>query len=448
MKKIFSILFMFATLLWSCEEKFAEGDFNFYDIEEPENTNTLPSMPEIGKKGAAITTKGTQWSFRVSNLNVHWHYSWGSSLSEYEPSNVDFVPMIWGKNGIDEEKVAELKALKEAGNIRYLLGFNEPDGAEQANMTVDEAIERWPLLEEVGVPLGSPAPVNPTGDWLQEFMQKAEDNGLRVDFVCVHWYGGVNAQGLINRLEEVYNLYGKPIWITEFAPADWNATTPEENRHTPEEVLSFMQTVLPQLEDLGYLQRYAWFSFNQDSPVGTSSALFDLEGNLTTLGEFYANFEPNVYIGEGKEPYVDPAIVFQENYEEYAAGTSLTDLGYDVWEGTATVVSGGAFEGQQFGQSDVSKNNFAVRYPITLEAGKTYSIEIATKMQDGAKHVFQVHPRSEYEYAWVECFNSEWEVHTTEITVTEGNEDVIIALYRWPTKQLSWDQIIVKEVVQ
>ena len=31
----------------------------------------------------------------------------------------------------------------------------------------------------------------------------------------------------------------------------------------------------------------AWFSFEMNETVGTSSALFDLEGNLTTLGRFY-----------------------------------------------------------------------------------------------------------------------------------------------------------------
>ncbi|MFW6277443.1 MAG: glycoside hydrolase family protein [Prolixibacteraceae bacterium] len=446
MKKIFSVLFLVAMLFWACDDKFAEGEFQFYNIEEPQGNGTLPGIPEIGKKGAAFTTNGTQWSYKVSDLKAHWHYSWGSTLSEYEPANVDFVPMIWGYNGINPEKVAELKALKEEGKIRYLLGFNEPDGEKQANMTVDQAIEKWPMLEEVGVPLGSPAPVNPAGEWLQEFMQRAETEGLRVDFVCVHWYGGTNVQGLLNKLEEVYNLYGKPIWITEFAPADWDANTPAENRHSTEEVLTFMENALPELENLNYVDRYAWFSFSQNRAAGTSSALFDAEGNLTELGTYYANFDPNIYIGDGKAPEVDPAIVFQDNFEDYASGSDLTDQGYIVWEGSASVVSGDAFEGQHFGQSDASKNNFALRRPITLEAGKTYSIEIATKMQDGAKHTLQVHPRDEYEYAWVECLNSDWQINSTEITITEGNEEVIIALYRWPKKVLSFDNIVIREL--
>ena len=207
MKKIFSILFVFAALLWSCEEKIAEGDFSFYEVGETGTTDVLPEVPDIGKRGIGLATQGSLWSIKVGKLDVHWHYSWGSTLPEFEPRYVDFVPMLWGKNGIDEEKIAELQTLKEQGDLRYLLGFNEPDKMDQANMTVDEAIEKWPMLEEVGVPLGSPAPADPTGDWLQEFMQKADANDLRVDFICVHWYGEVDAQNFLYQLSQVHSLY-------------------------------------------------------------------------------------------------------------------------------------------------------------------------------------------------------------------------------------------------
>jgi hypothetical protein len=449
MKRNYLVLFLFilTAIFASCEDKFAEGNFTFYDIEEPENTNLLPTAPEIGKKGAAFTTKGAQWSSRVFALKAHWHYSWGNELSEFEPVNIDFVPMQWGKWGPDEAKLAELKTLKEEGKIRYLLGFNEPDGAKQANMTVQEALDKWPVLESVGLPLGSPACVDPTGAWMKEFMQKAGEGGLRVDFVCVHWYGGTSAASLISKLEEVYSLYGKPIWITEFAPADWNAATPQENKHSPAAVLSFMQTVLPQLEELSYVKRYAWFSFGQESAAGTSSALFDKEGNLTALGQYYASFKPNIYIGPGKVPAVDPSIIFQDDFEAYAEGANLSGEGYVVWEGTASVGAAGAFEGDRFGQSDISKINFAIRRALTLEAGKTYSFEVTTKMQDGVAHTIQVHPKAAYGDVWKTATNAGWETHTVQFTVTAGNENVVIALYRYAKKQLAFDNIVVKEVL-
>ncbi|MCD6596403.1 MAG: hypothetical protein J7L04_01870, partial [Bacteroidales bacterium] len=155
------------------------------DDEEP------PVVVEYEKKGAAFTAKGLTWNKYVAGIKPFWHYSWSSDISIIEPDNVEFVPMVWGK-GFDDQNVAALKQLADEGKIKYLLGFNEPDGEEQANMTVDEAIALWPKMEEVGVPLGSPATVNPLNDWMKEFMSKASAQGLRIDFVCVHSYGGAS----------------------------------------------------------------------------------------------------------------------------------------------------------------------------------------------------------------------------------------------------------------
>ena len=40
-------------------------------------------------------------------------------------------------------------------------------------------------------------------------------------------------------------------------------------------------------EEAWQVTQKAWFSFEMNETVGTSSALFDLEGNLNTLGRFY-----------------------------------------------------------------------------------------------------------------------------------------------------------------
>jgi hypothetical protein len=48
-----------------------------------------------------------------------------------------------------------------------------------------------------------------------------------------------------------------------------------------------MDQVLPELDDLDFLERYAWFPSLPDSPPLGTSALFDAEGALTPLGELY-----------------------------------------------------------------------------------------------------------------------------------------------------------------
>ncbi|WP_242121684.1 MULTISPECIES: glycoside hydrolase family protein [Aestuariivivens] len=305
MNNIFRTLIVFGIIFTSCERKFNLNQFGYEEIDAPLIVPPTPDAEAVGKKGVCFTLSSDRFSTKISTLQAHWFYTWGPGLSgevyDMKPEYTEFVPMQWGKWNINDERVAELKVFRDAGKMHYLLGFNEPDKTDQANMTVDEAIDRWPKLMEVGVPLGSPATTNPLNDWMKEFMQRATEENLRVDFVTVHSYRGASVDNFINMLEDVWNEYGKPIWITEFAVADWTAATPEDNKFSPEQVLNFMKGVLPKLEDLDYVKRYSWFSFKESSSAGTSSALFDSNGELTPLGEYYADFKPNVFIGPGKD---------------------------------------------------------------------------------------------------------------------------------------------------
>ena len=171
--------------------------------------------------------------------------------------------------------------------MKTLLGFNEPDQKKQGNMTVEEALEQWPKLMELGVRLGSPAGVHPDSDWMKAFMKGVEERQLRVDFVTVHSYGGPNADALMKRLAAVHELFGRPLWITEFAVGDWSAKSRAENKYRPEQVVEFVGKVLPQLDACEFVERYAWFSAKPDSAALGPSALFNHDGTLTPVGEVY-----------------------------------------------------------------------------------------------------------------------------------------------------------------
>jgi hypothetical protein len=262
---------------------------------QPQDNNSV--IRKNPRKGACITTKNTGWDTKIKNLNASWHYSWGAELNSLEPENVEFVPMIWGAwsdTAAVQQKLDHILALKNQGKVKYLLGFNEPDHTDQANMSVETALAYWPKLEKVGIPLGSPAAANPTGEWMKSFMLEAGKRNLRIDFVCVHWYGGISASAFLARLKEIHDLYNRPIWITEFAPADWNATSVVTSKYSKSDILNFMKEVLPALDNLEYVQRYAWFSASETSgPLG-NAALFDGSGKLTTLGKFYSTFEGKI----------------------------------------------------------------------------------------------------------------------------------------------------------
>lgn len=256
---------------------------------ETEEPVTNPKHPVSIKKGACITTKNDTWASRVSALNVYWHYSWGVDTNRTEPDSVRFVPMIWGKWSL-ERNLQKVDSLAKIGKVDHLLGFNEPDGKEQANMTVEESLSYWPKLMDLNIPLGSPACVHADNDWMKGFMARVEEKGYRVDFICVHWYGGANAQSLIDHLKSIHDLYNRPIWLTEFAPADWSASSPETSKVTKTKALAFMQQILPALEGMDYLHRYSWFSADPGSAALGNSALFDSTGKLTLLGEYYSKF--------------------------------------------------------------------------------------------------------------------------------------------------------------
>jgi len=256
---------------------------------ETEDPLAKPKLPVSSKKGACFTTKKDTWSSRVSALNVSWHYSWGVDANIAEPDSVRFVPMIWGKWSLDKS-LQKVDSLAKIGKVNYLLGFNEPDGIEQANLTVEESLSYWPKLMNLNIPLGSPACVHADNDWMKGFMAKVEEKGYRVDFICVHWYGGANAQSLTDHLKSIHELYNRPIWLTEFAPADWGASSPATSKVTKAKALAFMQEILPALEKTDYVKRYSWFSADTESAALGNSALFDSAGMLTPLGAYYSKF--------------------------------------------------------------------------------------------------------------------------------------------------------------
>jgi hypothetical protein len=250
------------------------------------------------KKGIALTLRpiGRSGSWydnipKVTKLNVTWNYSWGPTRRDSQPDFIDFLPMIWGYNNNPNNLKATLADILALQNPKMILGFNEPDNEDESNIAVYEALNAWPILESANVPLVSPSCVDPSGDWMTTFMSEAIKRQYRVDIVGVHYYGGTDSSLFQNVLTSLYKAYQKPILVTEFAPADWQAQSPEENRYSPKEVLDFMKDILPWMESKDWIVGYSWFSFEINSPIGTSSALFKKDGDLTALGKYYADWQ-------------------------------------------------------------------------------------------------------------------------------------------------------------
>ena len=197
--------------------------------------------------------------------------------------------MVWGWYGNSADWTRQHFPTPPPPNAAPLLGFNEPDGKEQANLSVEAALAAWPALMETGRRLGSPSAVHADKAWMTQFMAEADRRKYRVDFITVHWYAEPKVSSLMAYLDKIYRIYQKPLWVTEFAAADWAATSPKNIRYTPEEVSRFMRELLPALERTPYIERFSWFSFRDDDKHGACSALFDAKGKLTELGRIYAD---------------------------------------------------------------------------------------------------------------------------------------------------------------
>jgi hypothetical protein len=234
---------------------------------------------------SAGTTDGVTNELRQSG--AHWVYNWDATPNFAVPRGVQFVPMIWDTAAATSERLALASAYGPE-----LLGFNEPDRSDQADLTVEEALDAWPALESTGLRLGSPAVASDGADpdgWLGKFMAGAHKRGLRVDFVAVHWYGsdfraGAATSQLRDYLVSVHQRYRTPVWLTEYALIDFADGV--QRYPTPHQQARFIARSTRMLERLRWLERYAWFALPAP-PAGPSTGLFRPDGAATAAGRAY-----------------------------------------------------------------------------------------------------------------------------------------------------------------
>lgn len=262
-----------------------------------------PAITAVAARGpvaasAAHARKGAGvWVFNgvhraLIKSGVSWYYTWGPDHHGItNPRGVAFVPMIWGASSVT---TAALREVRHEG--RYLLGFNEPDNAGQANMTVSRALKLWPRLMSTGMRLGSPAVATGAatrGGWLDRFMRGASARHYRVSFITVHWYGGdfVTSRAvreLRGYLRAIHARYHRPLWLTEFALIRFGAqvTFPSPGRQA-----AFVTAATAMLRRLSYVQRYAWFALPATTGDGTAG-LFHPGAVATRAGRAFEAVRP------------------------------------------------------------------------------------------------------------------------------------------------------------
>jgi hypothetical protein len=244
---------------------------------------------------------GARGVTEVELIKGTWWYSW--SADQESRINQSYVPIKqnqhWPGWSVINNKTV----------VNHLLGFNEPDRPDQANMTVAQALAAWPEYMRSGLRLGTPATASPNA-WLYEFVDSCKARNWRVDYVAVHAYwGNKSPQNWYNDLRNLHRRTGLPIWITE-----WNngANWTTESWPTPNKSLSpanaakqlnDLKAILNVLDTASFIERYSIYNWVQDAramilsgdyrvtvnpTTGQNDTVF-LENGLTPAGVHYKN---------------------------------------------------------------------------------------------------------------------------------------------------------------
>ena len=220
-------------------------------------------------------------------LRCGWFYDW--NIGARSSPDLEYVAIRQNRHwpGMDQD-------WRQKG-INHVLGFNEPDKSDQAKMSVDEAIDAWPILLKTGLRIGSPAVSDGGLEWLYDFISKAEKSSLRVDFVAVHYYravadpgdGRAAAEQLKVFVDDIHRRTGRPIWITEWNNgANWtSAPDPDEQQQR-----RAIEAMTEMLDEHPFVERYALYNWVEDG-----RRLVREDGALTPAGEVYRDRNSPVF---------------------------------------------------------------------------------------------------------------------------------------------------------
>lgn len=284
---------------------------------------------------AKSTKRGAGWDEHNVALNerhaeqlrpgVSWVYNWGPDAGT--PAAYDdelaFMPMAWNGNYNEQRLRAWYKAHPES---KYLLGFNEPNFADQARMTPAEAAAAWPRLEalaqEFGLRLVAPAlnfSASAVGgriwnpyEWYDEFFRLYPQ--AQVDCLAMHcymnWYSANTWLATEYFYTDLYNprkdCYGRYPHLVAFLDS-----YKEANGHFPRMMLTEfcswendgsitgpdfqidqMTQKVQMLEKSDLIEGYAWFMANAGSGYSAYPymSLFNTNtanATLSDLGKVY-----------------------------------------------------------------------------------------------------------------------------------------------------------------
>ena len=315
----------------------------------------------ISKKGMGIWQDDAD---KIAETNLSWYYTWSPYPLTGVSGQVEFVPMVWGDedDNRSQDRKNEWAWLRAGGHkdYRYLLSFNEPDFMDQSNMTPERAVELWPELERAsdeGTIVSSPVVAIPTvfygtaendygtvGGWYGKYEQLMAAAEYHDDFTAVHFYFDYPGDYVLDVIEQIHEKTGKPIWITEWGVDQWSQVQefdwtggPDEGNWQRAIIVDFVKKIVPLLDQIDYVERYAWFPFDGSDTTkygnGAGGLFFcgaddPLKGQLTSVGRAYS--EVGNPAGWDPDNPTDDMVVLDEGETEDSGKDPSEDLSVRV----------------------------------------------------------------------------------------------------------------------
>ncbi|KAH6644139.1 glycosyl hydrolase catalytic core-domain-containing protein [Boeremia exigua] len=215
--------------------------------------------------------------------NFGFAYNWAQT--ESKDVGAPFIPMMHKlSDSTAEAWLANVEKAVKAGS-KAVMGFNEPDHVDQANMSPEVACSAWkeymnpiaasypdvtilgPSVTNGGAPMGL--------DWLTRFHDGCPD--AIVHATNIHFYD-IYEEATFDRfkaqVEKAAADYGKPVWITEFGLNPGSASE--------EQAATFLKKAMDFCDSSSVVEGYSWFM------VGTGENQLNTASGLSTLGQVYA----------------------------------------------------------------------------------------------------------------------------------------------------------------
>ena len=185
------------------------------------------------------------------------------------------------------------------------------------------------------------------------------------------------------------------------------------------------------------MKRFAWFSGTKDSPNFpkiSSSVLYDENDNLTELGEYYANYKPNLLSGPGSDPEIEIVTEVEGNLLEN--GTFETgDL--DPWAGFKNSVISSAAQEPNTGNylARIDPHDGSLFQIIDVEPEESYEFKFFHRWKSKPQNTFNAVIRNEvgnkikfveYEVPKID----EWTENIIEFDVPEGVNKARVVFYK------------------